>query len=81
MRFATNGYPDFSPYSIKTVKIEGMTGIYARDARAANWLAGYSRTPRGYVWHHHEDALTMQLIPRDLHNAVQHTGGASTLRR
>ncbi|QRJ58001.1 HNH endonuclease [Corynebacterium macginleyi] len=27
------------------------------------------------VWHHHEEEKRMQLIPKELHQQVRHTGG------
>ncbi|KIE05765.1 hypothetical protein NF27_CY00010 [Candidatus Jidaibacter acanthamoeba] len=50
------------------------------DLRKANEAAGFKKTPDNYTWHHHEDGKTMELVPKDLHNAIQHTGGASKLR-
>jgi filamentous hemagglutinin len=52
----------------------------AIDERIANKLAGVPRTPTGYVWHHVEDGETLILIPKDLHNAVRHTGGAAVIK-
>lgn len=34
------------------------------------------RPPRGYMWHHNED-LTMSLVPTDLHRSVEHSGGVA----
>ena len=34
-----------------------------------------------YTIHHHSDTQTLQLIPRDLHQATRHTGGASIIRQ
>lgn len=34
-----------------------------------------------YTIHHHPDCQTLQLIPRDLHQAVRHKGGASLIRQ
>ncbi|HEX8558040.1 MAG TPA: HNH endonuclease [Pyrinomonadaceae bacterium] len=77
-----NGYPDFSPHARQTVRIEmSPTGNRAADFRAAdaevrrqlndpNW-----RKPDNMTWHHHEDGTTMQLVPRDIHQPAQHTGG------
>ena len=62
------------------VEIEDLTGKYALDARAANEAVVLPRTPDGFVWHHVEDALTLQLLPQDIHAAVRHTGGAAVLR-
>ncbi len=79
VKFTERGYPDFSPYSIKTVKLEGLTGK-SGDFTMANKAAGFKETPKGYTWHHNQDGKTMELIPRDLHETVRHTGGASELK-
>ena len=34
-----------------------------------------------YTIHHAPDGQTLQLVPRDLHQAVRHTGGASVIRQ
>lgn len=34
-----------------------------------------------YTIHHAPDCQTLQLVPRDLHQAVRHTGGASLIRQ
>lgn len=80
VNFTPEGFPEFSPYAQAGVRIDGLTGDYAKDAAMANQAAGLDATPDGYVWHHVEDGQTMQLVPRDLHNAVKHTGGAATIR-
>jgi filamentous hemagglutinin len=46
----------------------------------ANKAMGYPKTPKGYVWHHVEDAQTMQLMLKELHNVVKHTGGDAVIR-
>jgi RHS repeat-associated protein len=73
-----NGFPDFSSVAIATVQIK-QTGTIA-DFAAANKLAGYAETPKGYTWHHHEDETTMQLVPSDIHAKTGHSGGASISR-
>jgi hypothetical protein len=78
--FSRQGFPDFSPYRVMEVKYKGLTGEYRIDEKIANELAGLPRTPTGYVWHHVEDGETLVLIPKDLHNAVRHTGGAAVIR-
>jgi hypothetical protein len=80
VRFKENGFPDFTPYAKAQVNIKGLTGNYARDAAMANKAVGLKRTPNGYVWHHVENAKTMQLIPKEIHNAARHTGGAAIIR-
>ena len=33
------------------------------------------RTPRGYVWHHHEQPGKMQLVETQIHQKISHIGG------
>ena len=80
VNFTKDGYPDFSDYASKEVKIPNLTGDYYEDFSKANKAAGFDNTPPGYTWHHHQDGITMQLVPSDLHAAIRHTGGASKLR-
>jgi hypothetical protein len=81
VQFRTTGFPDVSPHAIATVKIKkGLTSEYDHDARLANKKAGLSETPEGYVWHHVEDEITMQLVPRNLHEPLKHTGGSARIR-
>jgi hypothetical protein len=80
VRFTAQGFPDFAPFARAEVRITGLSGTYAKDAALANAAAGLARTPRGYVRHHAENGVTMQLIPRSVHNSVRHTGGAAVIR-
>ncbi len=53
VRFSDQGFPDFSPYGVKEVRIDGLTGNYADDARLGNRAAGYEVTPKamfGIMW-------------------------------
>jgi hypothetical protein len=61
--------PDFSPYAKARVEMDGLTGNYTKDAAMANKAVGLKSTPANMVWHHVEDAKTMLLIPRDIHQA------------
>ncbi len=70
--FDKDGFPDFSSVATKTVTVP-HTGTSA-DRDAANKAAGYPSTPKGMVWHHHQDGRTMQLVPQDLHRQTGHTG-------
>lgn len=79
VKFDAEGYPDFSPYAVEAVEID-MKGNHTTDYQDANSAAGLERTPEGYTWHHHQDGKTMLLVPTDLHSAVRHTGGVSTIR-
>ena len=44
----------------------------------ANKKAKLKETPDEMVWHHVENSTILQLIPKDLHDAVKHTGGRAT---
>jgi RHS repeat-associated protein len=81
VRFKSTGFPDFSPYAKAEVEVEGLNGNYGHDAKLANQAAGFAKTPKGFVWHHVEDGVTMQLVPTEIHNAVRHTGGAAIIRQ
>lgn len=35
------------------------------------------KTPRGYVWHHHQDTGKLQLVNKTIHQKTGHTGGKS----
>ncbi|MBC3930030.1 HNH endonuclease, partial [Undibacterium sp. CY21W] len=80
IEFNKQGFPDFGSVSKAQVRIDGLTGNYAKDAALANKAVGLSKTPSDYVWHHVEDGRTMQLVPKDVHNEVRHTGGAAVIR-
>ena len=77
--FDKEGYPDFSGVSKKNVKIN-LTGNRNSDRRAAEAAAGFP-TPEGYVWHHHQDGETLQLVPEDIHRATGHDGGFMRKKR
>ena len=80
-----NGFPDYSSHSVADVDIP-MTGNRTTDfdladeamlAKDPNW-----QKPSGYTWHHHEDGVTMQLIPSNIHGTGSgamspHMGGAA----
>jgi hypothetical protein len=80
------GYPDFTSYrhpTVKDVEIE-FTASYPKDNGLADKAAGITRemrTNERYVWHHHQDGKTMQLIKKDVHEDFFHTGGMSRERK
>ncbi len=80
VKFNAEGFPEFSPYSIKTVKIN-MKGNRTSDFTEANRAAGLKTTPKGYTWHHHQDRTKMELVPRDLHDFIRHDGGVSEIKK
>ncbi|WP_198298133.1 HNH endonuclease [Vibrio gazogenes] len=83
--FDNDGFPDFSPYSQKSVRVDGLTGDMSNDVplamKKAN-LSTYDET--NYVWHHHQDTKTMMLVPRSVHSVrndgVAHTGGRAVMQ-
>lgn len=85
VRFDSYGFPDFTPYAVHNVQV-AMRGnrSYGPDGDFgdANEAAGFARNQRhpGFTWHHHQDRTTMLLVPRDLHDAIRHTGGVSAIK-
>jgi hypothetical protein len=77
--FTGTGHPDFSRYATKKVEIR-MTGTRRLDTKRANQSVGYKKIPEGYTWHHHQDGKTMQLVPKELHDVVLHTGGVAVIK-
>ncbi|MFH1877461.1 MAG: pre-toxin TG domain-containing protein [Candidatus Omnitrophota bacterium] len=80
VRFTLDAFPDLSPYAKLTFKSKDLTGVHYMDEAMANRWFKMDQTPEGYVWHHVEDAETMFLIPKDLHDAIPHTGGSAVLK-
>jgi len=80
IQFNQQGFPNFGPVSKAEVQLQGLTGNYAKDAALANQAVGLGKTPSGFVWHHVEDGVTMQLVPQGVRNAARHTGGAAVIR-
>jgi len=76
--FNSKGFPDFSRYARTTVNIGSFTKDDAdfRSANAKIGLAG-KKAPDNFVWHHTDKDGILQLIPKDIHDAVRHTGGAA----
>ena len=81
VQFSSDGFAQLGEYAKLELKIPGMTGKTSADIARANKKMGWSKTLEGYTWHHVEDGISMQLVPKDLHKAVKHTGGASLLRK
>jgi len=71
--FDKQGFPDFSGVAQKSVSVP-HTGNYDKDFVAANASAGLTSLPKGMTWHHHQDGVTMQLVPQDVHSKTGHTG-------
>ena len=80
VRFDESGFPNFDDYLYKggknDITIE-PTGDRLADIVAANQKAGYSSTPKGFTWHHHQITGRMQLVDSNIHAETGHTGGFS----
>ena len=83
--FNDRGFPVFTPHVQDAKGVDGDIHIplpaqlrrdqdFAAADRQLNINEQY-RKDHGLVWHHHEDPGRMQLLPKDLHNTVPHTGG------
>ncbi len=78
--FDADGFPVFDSHAKKTVHLpDGQSGVRATDEAFANQMAGYSTTPSGFTWHHHQDGATMQLVDGAIHQRTGHTGGVGLL--
>jgi hypothetical protein len=88
-----NGFPNFTQWELpgSEVSLVNMTGRGMGDFGAADTIAAARtgmtrrqfqqwRLDNGYTWHHRENALSMQLVPTELHATVPHLGGAYVSR-
>ena len=81
IKMSSYGFAIFDEFAIARVVLEDLTGDEAIDIANANLLHhGTKQSIPGYTWHHIEDGKTLILIPTELHEAYQHTGGAALLR-
>ena len=60
------------------MELDNITGDSTIDNRVANKAMGIKDLPKEYTWHHVEHSKKMIAIPRDLHEAIRHTGGSAT---
>lgn len=91
----SNGFPDYSGHvhsqaigrtTVPSAVDIPMTGNNRTDFRLADQamqaqVPGWTRPPN-HTWHHHQDGVTMQLIPSNVHATGQgagspHMGGAA----
>ena len=91
VKFTEEGFPDFTPYTheatimkdgksvTKTADVQIEPGTSRdMDFRNADKELGITeayRKEHKLTWHHHEDTGRMILVPTDLHQKVNHTGG------
>ena len=89
VRYSKEGYPDFSNHlnhpEVKTVDLpDGFSKNRTPDYREANKRVGKEvewgdKAPEGYRWHHHQNGITMQLVPEAIHEMFPHAGGIANL--
>ena len=86
------GDPDFSPISKGKVEIDDFTddrtSNFAQADEALAKQKGCSpeevkkwREENGYTWHECRDCKTMQKVPREVHNNMDHSGGVSEYKK
>jgi hypothetical protein len=80
--YSKMGFPDFSPYAVKTVTINMKGNRHYRepdgDFGNANEEAKLVRDKGekpDHTWHHHEDRRSMLMLPTSIHRKFGHTGG------
>ncbi len=87
-----DGNPDFSSVSRGEVEIDDFTddrtSNFAQADEALAIQKGCSpedvkkwREENGYTWHECRDCKTMQKVPREIHNNMDHTGGVSEYKK
>ena len=90
-----NGEPDFSEISKGTVEIDifsdcryGIGGNFdqadeklALERNCSKQEIKEWREGNQYTWHERSDCRTMDLVPRDIHNWLPHSGGISTYKK
>lgn len=58
-------------------KIQRYKSIASKFTRREIMSFSLGETPAKYTWHHHQDKGVMQLVDREIHEAVSHDGGYS----
>ena len=89
------GEPDFSVISKGTVEIESFSdvryGVGGNFDQANHQLADYKGCTKqevqnwmkenNYTWHERSDCRTMDKVPREIHNNINHSGGISVIKK
>jgi len=69
--------PDGADFKAAAEEMRRSSGNKHWPGKSATDSQAGQSVPDGYTWHHKEDGVTMQLIPKEAHTGVSHTGGAS----
>ena len=79
------GFPDFTPYERQSVNVPDLRGDHSKspggdfgkaDALAPKGQANYDLN----MWHHHQNGITMQEEPKNIHRRFTHRGGVSKIK-
>jgi len=73
-------FPDFSPHQRQYADIPNMQGNCTTDYTAARERAPFGRELDTSTWHHHQNCVTMQEIPDDIHARFTHYGARAILK-
>ena len=87
-----DGYPDFSKIAKGEVKIDDFTDdrssnfAQADEKLAEKWDCSPEevekyRIENKLTWHECQDCKTMQLVPREIHGNIPHSGGISEYKK
>lgn len=94
VKFRSTGYPDFSQYVpfdkkgkpciVNVGKLQSSREKDFTIARDVLKNRGYTneeikQLESTHTWHHIENSTKLELVPRDLHDMVAHTGGRATM--
>ena len=73
-------FPDFTGYVLDTQPLPAHLWDKSRREhfRYLNDMFYDGVQPPGTVWHHHQDSGLMELVPRSVHNYINHKGGCTT---
>ncbi|WP_183132397.1 RHS repeat-associated core domain-containing protein, partial [Pseudomonas coronafaciens] len=80
-----NGHPDFTPFERQQVDVPDLKGNHGKnpggdfgkaDALAPKGPADYTKN----TWHHHENKIKMQEVPKKIHNRFTHSGGVKNIK-
>jgi A nuclease of the HNH/ENDO VII superfamily with conserved WHH len=79
-----NGAPDFSAHAVRSVDVPNLEGNHGKsplgDYGKADARAGSAADYKNNSWHHHENMVTMQEVPRDIHGPFTHKGAVSKFK-
>jgi hypothetical protein len=73
-------FPDFTPHERQRADIPNMQGNCTTDYTAARQRAPLGRELDTSTWHHHQNLVTMQEVPDDVHARFTHYGARAIIK-